>query len=107
MDEDLNSSKGLAALFDLATGINRARDEGRPAADAQAALLELAGVLGLTLTQPEAALGAAPFIELMITLRAELRGAKQFALADRVRDGLAELGVALEDTPRGTEWRST
>jgi cysteinyl-tRNA synthetase len=105
MDEDLNSSKGLAALFDLATGINRARDEGRPVADAQAALLELAGVLGLTLTQPEAALGAAPFIELMITLRAELRAAKQFALADRVRDGLAELGVALEDTPRGTEWR--
>jgi cysteinyl-tRNA synthetase len=105
MDEDLNSSKGLAALFDLATGINRARDEGRPVADAQAALLELAGVLGLTLTQPEAALGAEPFIELMITLRAELRQAKQFALADRVRDGLAELGVALEDTPRGTEWR--
>jgi cysteinyl-tRNA synthetase len=105
MDEDLNTSKGLAALFDLAHEINRCRDEGRSVGDAQAALLELADVLGLTLTEPEADIGAAPFIELLITLRADLRAAKQFELADRVRDSLAGLGIALEDTPRGTEWR--
>jgi cysteinyl-tRNA synthetase len=105
MDDDLNTSKALAALFDLAHEISRARDDNRPAAGAQAALLELADVLGLTLTEPEADMGAAPFIELLITLRGELREAKQFALADRVRDGLTELHIALEDTPQGTVWR--
>jgi len=105
MDDDLNTSKALAALHDLAHEINRARDGGRPVDDAQAALLELAGVLGLTLTEPEAALGAAPFIELLITLRKELRDAKQYELADRVRSGLGEIGIALEDTPQGTVWR--
>ena len=105
MDDDLNTSKALAALFDLAHEISRARDAGRPNGEAQAALRELADVLGLTLTEPEAALGAAPFIELLISLREELRQAKQFELADRVRSGLGELGVALEDTAQGTAWR--
>ena len=105
LDEDLNTSRALAVLFDLAHEINRSRDEQRPAEEAQAALLELADVLGLTLTEPEAAMGAAPFIELLIDIRKGLREAKQFELADGIRDGLAELGIALEDTPRGTEWR--
>jgi cysteinyl-tRNA synthetase len=105
MDEDLNTPRALAVLFELAHAINRARDEGRSAGDAQATLLELADVLGLTLTEPEADMAAAPFIEMLINLRAELRQARQFELADRVRSGLADIGIALEDTPTGTEWR--
>ena len=105
MDDDLNAAKALAALFDLAHEINRARDERRPFAGAQAALLELADVLGLTLAEPEADFGAAPFIELLITVRNDLRAAKQFALADRIRDGLTAIGIALEDTAEGTVWR--
>ncbi len=105
MDDDLNTSKALAALFDLAHEINRARNDGRDASAAQATLLELAGVLGLTLNEPEADMGAAPFIDLLITVREELRKAKQFALSDRVRDGLEELGISLEDSPEGTSWR--
>ena len=105
MDDDLNTAKALAALFDLAHEINRAHDEGRPSDEARAALLELADVLGLTLTEPEAALGAAPFIELLVAVRNDLREAKQFELADRIRTGLHELGIALEDTPQGAVWR--
>jgi cysteinyl-tRNA synthetase len=105
MDDDLNTPAGLAALFDLTREINRARDEGRGVDEAQATLRELAGVLGLTLREPEAAMGAAPFIELLVSLRNELRGAKQFELADRVRSGLSELGITLEDAAEGTRWR--
>ena len=105
MDDDLNTSKALAALFDLSHEINRARDEGRPFDEAQAALHELAGVLGLTLTDAEADIGAAPFIELLIAIRNELRQAKQFELSDRIRSGLEELDITLEDTAQGTTWR--
>ncbi len=105
LDDDLNTSKALATLFDLAHEISRARDDSRPAAEAQAMLLELADVLGLTLAEAEADIAAAPFIELLITLREEARAAKQFELSDRVRDGLGELGIALEDTTDGTLWR--
>ncbi len=45
-----------------------------------------------------------PLIELLVNLRTQLRAAKQFALADRVREELSGLGIVLEDTPNGTRW---
>jgi cysteinyl-tRNA synthetase len=110
MDDDFNTSGALAALFELVRAINTARDAGlggEPFAAGQAALRELAGVLGLKLEVPQArAQEAAPFIELLVELRAELRKAKQFALADMVRTRLAELEIALEDGPQGTRWKA-
>ena len=47
----------------------------------------------------------APFVELLIEMRADLRSDKQYAMADKVRDRLMELGVTLEDKPQGTEWK--
>jgi hypothetical protein len=49
---------------------------------------------------------ARPYVELLIGLRAKLRAARQWALADEVRDELQRLGIALEDTPAGTNWRA-
>ena len=67
---------------------------------------ELAGVLGLTLEQEAGSGGeATPFVELLVKTRADLRSAKQYALADQLRKELAALGVVLEDTPGGTVWR--
>ncbi|MHB8375636.1 MAG: cysteine--tRNA ligase [Dehalococcoidia bacterium] len=105
MDDDLNTPQALAVLFDLAKEINRARDEGRGVRAAQALLLELADVLGLRLEQAEETIQAAPFIELLIQIRGELRAARQWQLADRVRDGLAALHIALEDGAQGTTWK--
>jgi len=102
MDDDFNTSQAIAVLFDLAREINKA--SGR-VSEAQATLLELAGLLGLTLTgdEPDSS-EAGPFIELLIETRAALRKERQFVLADQVRDRLIEMGVALEDTANGTEW---
>lgn len=50
---------------------------------------------------------AEALIQLFIDVRKELRKAKQWQLADVVRDRLAQLGVALEDTPQGTVWKRT
>ncbi len=105
MDDDLNTPQALAILFDLARNINRASSGGENVSGAQAALRELAGVLGLSLAAPAARQQeAAPFIDLLIAVRSELRAAKQWALSDRIRDGLAELGVELKDGPEGTTW---
>ena len=105
MDDDINTPQALAVLFDLAKEINRARDEGRGVAGAQGTLLELADVVGLRLEQPEQSIEAAPFIDLLVQIRTELRGAKQWQLADRVRDGLKELHITLEDSGDGTSWK--
>jgi cysteinyl-tRNA synthetase len=110
MDDDFNTSGALAVLFELVRAINVARDAGlggEPFAAAQEQLRELAGVLGLQLTPAQSnQQDIAPFVELLIELRAELRKAKQYALADTVRTRLTDLGVILEDGPQGTRWKS-
>ena len=109
MDDDMNTPRALAALFDLAREINRARDEGANITAAQTELAALAAALGLELRDEadaaNAAVSAAPFIDLLVSARADLRADRQFAHADRIRDGLSQLGVTLEDAPGGTEWR--
>ena len=107
MDDDLNTPQALAALFDMAREINRLAGEGANVSEACALLRELGGVLGLRLEQAESGGTGdiAPFVQLLVDTRAALRVEKQFALADDLRDRLAGLGVVLEDTPRGTEWR--
>jgi cysteinyl-tRNA synthetase len=110
MDDDFNTPAALGQLFDLVRGINQARDAGAGAAamgSAQNVLRELTGVLGLRLdTDRSAQQQVGPFIELLLQVREELRRAKQWALADRIRERLAELGVTLEDGKDGTTWKA-
>ena len=109
MDDDVNTPKAIAVLFDLARDINRVHDEGGDASEGQSALSELAGVLGLTLEEPSRIESGdeAALLALLIEARAGLREAKRYDLADGLRDRLAELGYVLEDTATGTEWRRT
>ncbi len=110
MDDDLGTPQAIAALYDLARELNRARGEGMlpvALASAQATLRELAQVLGLTLQEPQSQkMAAAPFVELLIAVRNDLRAAKQYALADKIRQELSRLGVTLEDSAQGTTWKS-
>ena len=107
MDDDFGTSQALANLFDLARDINRLNDEGYDITQPKLTLTELAGVLGLTL-KPGASLSleSAPFIDLLLATRQELRKAKQFQLADGIRDKLNELGITIEDTPNGATWKA-
>ena len=111
MLDDFDTPGAIAAIFDLGRAINRARATDATSAsvaDARDTLLELTGILGLDLSEPAqgTSADAAPFVELLIGIRKELRSTKQFALADRIRDELATLGVTLEDSEQGTTWRS-
>jgi cysteinyl-tRNA synthetase len=108
MDDDFNTAGALGHLFTLVKAINTARDTGvggEPFAQAQATLRELAGVLGLVLEEKESGGETAdPFIQILVDLRTELRQAKQWALADAIRDRLQQHGIILEDSPQGTSW---
>jgi cysteinyl-tRNA synthetase len=109
MDDDFNTPVALAALFDLARAINRELSERSDSPElrwAQAGMQDLALVLGLKLQEPDVSeLDSAPFIDLLVETREKLRKARQFELADEVRDRLSELDVVIEDSSEGSRWR--
>jgi cysteinyl-tRNA synthetase len=108
MDDDFNSSGGLAALFELVRAINTARSAGATEEQlkaSQATLHTLTGVLGLRLEEKKSAEGDADaFIALLVEVRSEARKQKNWALGDLIRDKLKELGVLIEDSKDGTSW---
>ncbi len=109
MDDDFNSAGALGNLFDLVRAINQARAENatdEQLAPAQDVFKELTGVLGLQMKSSETAASSADaFIDLLVSLRQDLRESKNYALADKVRQELAGLGVVIEDTAQGSSWR--
>ncbi len=110
MDDDFNTPRAIAQIFELARIINQARDSGAPPdslAYTQGILRELTEVLGLTMKGLAGPTQAEPFISLLVEVRSQLRAAKQWALADRIRERLAGLGVILEDGPQETTWKYT
>ncbi len=110
MDDDFNTAGALGHLFDLVRVINHARDAGVPQTALEGAhimLRELAeDVFGLRLQRPETEnQQAAPFIDLLVAFRSQLREEKLWELADQLRDRLADLGILIEDSKDGTSWR--
>ena len=106
MDDDFNAPQAVAAMFDLVREINRGNEKGLDIRDAQNTLRELAGVIGFTL-QESKKLSAQEEkeIEALIAARNEYRKAKEWKLADEVRERLSKMGVAIEDTAKGTVWK--
>jgi cysteinyl-tRNA synthetase len=110
MDDDFNTAGALGHLFDLVRVINQARDAGVPQSrlnGAQILLRELAeDIFGLRLEHPRTEIQqAAPFIDLLVKFRGQLREQKLWELSDQLRDHLANLGVLIEDSKDGTTWR--
>ncbi len=122
MDDDFNTGAAVGVLFELLTTLNRFADarqlEGGEAAPGlvtdfrrgAVALRELSQILGLFREPPAAKAGeqdqlVAGLMQLLLDLRQDARKAKNFAVADQIRQRLGQLGATLEDRPGGTEWR--
>jgi cysteinyl-tRNA synthetase len=116
VDNDFNTPAGMGVLFEFTREANARLHsaEGLRAEDRVAARDFLTrsaqGVFGIVRAEHSVAEGAADalvdqLMELFIALRTEARKDKQWALSDRIRDGLAEIGVLLEDSRDGTRWK--
>jgi cysteinyl-tRNA synthetase len=105
MDDDLNSPKAVAAIFDLVRETFRGRDAGIDVSGAVEAIRDLTGVLGLTLEAPSDRSGLSDAdIEALVQQRKEARDDKRWGDADAVRYQLAEAGISIADSADGTTW---
>ena len=115
MDDDFNTALAISQMFGLAKEINRYHQEVergaafdaanfKKAADAYHAMAAIIGIF----EQEEAAADDGltdALMDLIIGIRQEARAAKNWAVADKIRDGLKEAGVVLEDTPTAVRWK--
>ena len=117
MDDDFNTALALSQMFGLSKEINRYYQEvergtafdAKNFARALDAYQTMASIIGIfEYEKPVADDGlAAELMKLIIEIRQDARERKDWLLADRIRDGLKENGIALEDTPNGVRWKRT
>ena len=106
LDDDLNVSAALGAVFDLVRELNR-RIERRSlsTADAGRALAALRDLDRVLAILPDQETGLDAELEAKLEAREAARAARDWAASDRLRDELAALGISVEDTRDGQRWR--
>jgi cysteinyl-tRNA synthetase len=116
MDDDFNTPKALALIFDEVRSLNRLLDQKKTGGleSRAAALRSMCSALGLAqegyLERKKErflkkGLVSLAEIEELIARRDAARKEKNWQEADRIREALQEKGVAIEDTPEGTIWK--
>ncbi|HKM39910.1 MAG TPA: DALR domain-containing protein, partial [bacterium] len=114
MDDDFNTAQAIGVLFDLARDLNSYIADGVEGYERIAMLatgrdlfLDLGGVLGLLGVEnghkDKTIIDG--LVQLVAELRQDARARQDYDTADRVRQRLGELGIALEDTAAGVRWR--
>lgn len=112
LEDDLNTPRALAVLFELSHAVHRSRDEAERRQLA-ARLHSSAGLIGLLGSEPEAWFTGATAdggldnaeIEHLLAARRKAREQRDFTEADRIRAELATAGILIEDGAGGTRWR--
>jgi cysteinyl-tRNA synthetase len=113
MDEDFNTPRALAALFEMSKEINRFLDENKQVSAkilerAYDDFSELGKALGLFQQEKKKEIGgqlADDLVQLLFDLREQLRKKGEYGLSDEIRARLNELGLVIEDTAEGPKWK--
>jgi cysteinyl-tRNA synthetase len=112
MQDDLNTAAALGAIFELVRPLNAAMDAGELGTGDVPAVREafdgfdrVLGVLRLRCAEDEQPPVPVEEIDRLIEERNAARRRRDFGEADRIRDGLVERGVLLEDSASGTRWK--
>lgn len=112
MDEDFNTSMGLGAIFELVKELNKAVDTPINAEGAEVVKETVEYIINVM----EEALGVklkletvvgnmtSELIEFILELRREARNEKNWAMSDKIRDRLAEMGIKIKDGKDKTTW---
>ncbi len=112
MDEDFNTSMGLGAIFELVKELNKAVDTPINAEGAEVVketveyiINVMEDALGVKL-KLETVVGnmTSELIEFILELRREARNEKNWAMSDKIRDRLAEMGIKIKDGKDKTTW---
>ena len=106
MDDDLNLSEALAAVFEFVREINRHMETGigkKNSGDALSLMQDFNEVLGVIDFDEDAGISREQLE--MVELREKLRKEGKFAEADELRDKLKTQGIALDDTSEGIKWK--
>jgi len=104
LEDDLNTADALAAVFDLVRAANTAAASDEPVSTeslrgAEMRIRELCDVLGIDLAPDKEEIPEE--ILRMVEERADAKKARDYALADRLRDQVKAQGFVIEDTPQG------
>ncbi|MGV9102875.1 MAG: DALR domain-containing protein [Candidatus Thorarchaeota archaeon] len=115
MDDDFNTPGALAEIFSFVKEINTVIDDvGNPASlrDALGVLKERLMVLGIDLERGKTELSVTgqselvgQLIDFVLSIREKAREEQDYETADKIRDGLADLGIEVKDTKDGPTWR--
>ncbi|MFC1804371.1 cysteine--tRNA ligase [Candidatus Omnitrophota bacterium] len=106
MDDDFNSPRGLAAIFDLVSLSNKKIEDADFLIHAKASLKEMLDIFGISLkVKTKTSAITDKDIKDKIQAREKARKDKDYALSDKIRKELEAKGVILEDTKDGTTWR--
>ncbi|NJE10216.1 cysteine--tRNA ligase [Thermococcus sp. MAR1] len=112
MDDDFNTAEALKAVFEVSNAVNRYLTKVekpkesilRKAWEFFRIVSEVFGLFEDYFREQRAG-EEEGLINLLIEVRAQLRKERNFALADKIRAQLREMGIQLEDTPQGTIWK--
>ena len=110
MEDDFNTADAIAVIFELVREANAATAaEKQPVrAVAQAALdllEELNGVVGIVYGNEDDDAELTAKVEAMIEARTQAKKDRNYAEADRIRDELKDMGIAIMDTKQGVQWK--
>ncbi len=120
MDDDFNTALAIGKMFDLAREINIycndfmggkisiTTDDSQKIVRVKEIFAEMSEIIGIFEREEKSAAGNSGLVEklmnVIISIRADARAAKNWTVADKIRDELKKAGVTLEDTPQGVKW---